>query len=204
MKRRFPPQRDGFSLPEVLISSVLLSVVVVNTASIYNRSQNSIGSATLRDATYALISKDLEGLRAKSWKFACEGLTNNGLEINPPPSDFPPGSCTGLARDSGNSLAYKTGRRTPIEPFASSCSSSNLASLFVEKFALPGTGVKEELEWNSDVGTNLPSGFEKVSVKRLLVANRNELQVKYQTSSSSILDISFTATIVPQAAAFCP
>lgn len=204
MKRRTHYQQNGFSQPELLTCSLLLTIVVVNSATIHNRSLNTTQSSKLRDATYSLIAKDLEDLRGKSWRFACEGLTDEGEPIDPPPIDFPSGSCTGLVRDSGNPLSYKTGRPTPIAPFNLSCSSNNLGALLVEKFSLPDKDVKYPLPWNNLADAKLPSEVKTVTVLRSIIPTRNELKINYETTSDSSLDVKLTSIIVPQAAAFCP
>jgi type II secretory pathway component PulJ len=207
MKPSFSIDDAGFTIPEVMISSLLLVLVVINSTRLFMRSQSNIQTSSLRDASYALIAKDVEYLRAKAYKFGCEGLNDDGsISIAPPSDDPTAASCTGLPRDASKPLAYKTARATAIEPYKTACTSSLMAQELVDQFNLPEKGVWTQLQWTGS-GTSsaqLPSGATSVSILREISPSRNQLAIAYKTSADSPIKIQLATTLIPQAVAWCP
>lgn len=200
-KSRHGKGSGGFSVPEVMISSLLLTMVVINSASLYSRSQQSIQSSSIRDAAYSLINQDLEVLRNKAWKFACKGLKPNGEpEIDPSLADPNATSCTGLPRDASVPMSYKT---TSTSPYVTSCKSGDLADLFIDDYDLPLKNESKTLDWKN-LSAKPPTGSEKIIIKRIIKASGSQLDIAYAAESSSPLKILINSTLVPQAAAYCP
>ena len=59
----------GYSLPEVMIASTLLALVVNNSVGTLTQSGKSFSKSRERDAISTLIAKDLEGLRATAFNY---------------------------------------------------------------------------------------------------------------------------------------
>lgn len=198
----------GFTFPEVMTASLLLSLAVVNSTNIFMQSQKSVYSSGMRDATYALISKDIEKLRGKSWRFGCEGLELNGTPSDSAAAPDPnAGSCTGLERHAGNPVAYKTGRRIPLTPYSTACTSTEtpLSKLLVDNWGLSNQLVDYPLPWSGAINqSNLQAGTQSIQVLRNIEYSGNELRVSYATSSTSPVKINVNTTLILQAAAFCP
>ena len=64
----------GYSLPEVMIASTLLALVVTNSVVTLTQSGKTFGKSRERDAISALIAKDLEGLRAIAFNYMRHAL----------------------------------------------------------------------------------------------------------------------------------
>lgn len=207
---KFPFAADtstGFSLPEVLISSLLLSMVVLNSTSIYTRSITAIRSVSLRDATYSLIANDIAILRAKTWRFGCEGLHDDGSPVVTPPSPDPKAaSCTGFSRDASDPLAYKSGRSTLEEPYKNACAEKSMAQAFMSSMSLTSSLAGEPLSWTSNSFTigSLPAGLKDVTVIRKITPISNRLEISYQTTTNSPVRIQIKTSLVPQASRWCP
>ena len=54
------PSHQGFSMPEVLISSALLALVVSNSSQLFMKSGVANSKGSSRDAVAAAVAKDLE------------------------------------------------------------------------------------------------------------------------------------------------
>ena len=79
---------NGFSLPEAMISSVLLLMVVNQSASLYNTSVKSLNGAQLRDGVDAAVFADLEAVRQEVFEWAQDSNTVDGqLSYSPPVDD---------------------------------------------------------------------------------------------------------------------
>lgn len=197
----------GFSIPELTISSVLLALVAINSAKLFIRSQSSIQSTSLRDASYALIAKDVEHLRAKAYEFGCEGLTDSGVpNIAPSSPDPDAASCTGLSRDASKPLKYKTARMPAIAPYGPACLSNNMADALVEAYTLPDKTEWRDLAWegNGITSDQLPAGVERVTIERNINPSRNELAITYRTTPTSPVKIQLKTILTPQAVGWCP
>jgi len=79
---------DGFSLPEAMISSVLLLMLVNQSASLYNTSVKSLSGAQLRDGVDAAVFADLETVRQEVFEWAQDHNTVDGqLSYSPASAD---------------------------------------------------------------------------------------------------------------------
>jgi len=69
-RRQRPPSDGGFSLTEAMVSSVLLMLVVSQSAGLFSQSLNALGKARLRDSVNAAIAADLEQVRHEVFTWA--------------------------------------------------------------------------------------------------------------------------------------
>lgn len=197
----------GFTMPEVMISSLLIAVVVINSAQTFIRSQSNINNTSLRDAAYARIAKDVEYLRTKAYKFGCEGLNDNGTPTISPSSPDPlASSCTGLSRDASKPLMYKSARMPAIAPYKTACETNHMGQALAVAYSLPGDSDWITLAWETSGITtdHLPSGISNVAIQRNIDPSDNELVITYKTTSESPIKIQLKTTLIPQALGWCP
>ena len=71
-RRQRPPSDGGFSLTEAMVSSVLLMLVVNQSAGLFSQSLNALGKARLRDSVNAAIAADLEQVRHEVFTWAAD------------------------------------------------------------------------------------------------------------------------------------
>lgn len=210
-RRPLRSQQSGFSLPEVLVSSALLAMVVVNSSQVYLQSGQTLNRSSLRDASYALIAEDLDNLRRETWRWACESGSG----------------CTGQAADADQPVAYKTGRSGSdvIASYRQACGfASNgsrtpqtLASLMLSEVQLsqpalfPTPAIQDApslllLPWSKeDEAPPVHSHF--VTIQRTLEVNAddaNQLDVSYSTTENSKIKVELKASLTPEALAWCP
>ena len=230
MKRRTPPsQSQGFSMPEVLVSSALLAFVVANSASLYIRSGKNIQEGSLRDAIHARIVDDIEEVRRESWMWACEdglGDENPWIAIEnttiPGPTPLKT-ACSGESADIDIPVAYKTGRTCSTKPcpegeilrierYNNACTNNMLAAEMLadkqnespKKLATP-----TELKWtkNLPIGATAAPHTSSVNITRTISVNSssgNQLDISYSSSASSPVQVRVNTSIVPQALSWCP
>ena len=75
-----PRTSSGYSLPEVMISSVLLAAVVASSVRLTSSSILGMNRSKLRNQVSTAMSERLETLRLQAFRFLCEqGCTNNEL-----------------------------------------------------------------------------------------------------------------------------
>lgn len=196
-----PRRRDqGFSMPEVMVSSILITLVVANSTSLYMRSQGSLRSTSLRDAVNARIAADLEELRSGSWRFGCEDGTEAGTTST---------ACTGLPADADKPVAYKTGRApngtpAPLSDYQQACTNNTLASLMQTKDSRFKSG-KQILPLATST-QNAALATSNVSIERTISLDpndRNKLNISYATPLGSPVRVYMNSTIVPQALGWC-
>ena len=71
---------SGYSLPEVMISSVLLAAVVASSVRLTSSSILGMNRSKLRNQISTAMSERVETLRLEAFRFLCEqGCTNNEL-----------------------------------------------------------------------------------------------------------------------------
>ena len=207
---------SGFSMPEVLISSALLSFLVASSTQLYVNSGRTVQRGSARDAVYARIADDLEDLRRETWRFACEDGT----------------ACTGRSEHADMPVAYKTARKCAQMPCAAgellqvpeltAACSGTMSAYMAEHHTLDGTagGTKvfpvlsdtnsapTLLDWSKNLpsSASAPPQTARISIERRLTLNadQNQLDVAYNTSSDSPISVSLNASLVPQALSWCP
>lgn len=213
MKRRQPRtdiMYQGFSIPEVLVSSALLAFLVASSTQLYVNSGKTVQRASARDAVYARIADDLEELRRETWRFACEDGT----------------ACTGNPDQSDMPVFYKTARNcaettctsaqeTETAGLTAACTSRTLAAYMAANHTRSGSKPvfpltsPTTLAWTTNLptGTLAPPQTNGVTIERRITLNSadsNQLDVAYSTSASSPISVKLNASLVPQALSWCP
>ena len=156
---------NGYSLPEVMVASTVLALVVANSAGTLTQSGGSYTRSRERDAISALIAKDLEGVRATSFDYK---------RCNPTAQPGEPAGCAAARLNT-----FADGQITFV-PDAPTCTAGTLA---------------EDLNANtasltSSANLVIPQSLAGVSLKgvtisRTISASGNELTVKYSSTSLS-------------------
>ena len=176
----------GYSLPEVMIASTVLALVVTNSVGTLTQSGKSFGKSRERDAISALIAKDLEGLRA---------IAFNYMRCDPAPQPNEPAGCPGARNNS-----FADGQITFV-PDVARCTAGTLAEgLAASNAALASTSILAIPPTLSGVS------LQGVSITRSVSALGNELTVKYSSLSagSGNSPIYQQALIVPESTGWCP
>lgn len=207
----------GFSMPEVLVSSALLAMLVATSTQIYMNSGTTMQRTGLRDAVNARIAQDLEGLRRETWRWACEDGSEGGSST----------ACTGATGDADKPVAYKTGRSVystfpELARYKSACgfdSNGNripqtTAALMQQEQRLSDGSLAfpagpTPLSWTSSLpaSSNPAPHTTRITIQRQITVNaidRNQLDVTYTTSASSPVQTSLQASLTPQALNWCP
>jgi Tfp pilus assembly protein PilV len=172
---------NGFSLPEVLVSSSILMMVVAGTAQTQIHSIGSTADANQHNAVQALIAEDIDKLRRESFRWMCKPGT----------------ACTGEEQFADVPMRYLTGNGTALGGSDGFCAKQTLAVHMVEDqpdlFPLTST-----VNW----GNNAPERVKAVTVNRSIQATGNELMVSYSTNGGARA-FSTSRTLVPQALHWC-
>lgn len=207
----------GFSIPEVLVSSALLALVVASSTQLYINSGSTIQRSSLRDAVNARIAEDLEELRRESWRWACEDGSEGGIAT----------ACTGSTADADKPVAYKTGRSvystfSELARYKQACGfgtnstriAQTTAALMQQERTLPDGSLAfpsgpVTLSWTKNLAANsvAPANTGSVNLQRTITVNssdRNQLDVSYSTTASSPVQVSLNASLTPQALSWCP
>lgn len=209
--------RLGFSMPEVLVSSALLAMLVASSTQLYMNSGSTMQRTGMRDAVNARIAQDLEALRRETWRWACEDGSEGGSAS----------ACTGASRDADKPVAYKTGRSvystfSELARYKSACGfngSGNripqtTAALMQQEHKLADGSLAfpsgpTTLSWTSSLPSNSNPAphTTRVLIQREIAVNPtdgNQLDVKYTTSANSPVQTSLHASLTPQALNWCP
>jgi prepilin-type N-terminal cleavage/methylation domain-containing protein len=208
---------SGFSLPEVLVSSALLALIVASSAQLYIHSGSTIQKSSLRDAVNARIAEDLEELRRESWRWACEDGSEGGI----------PTACTGSMTDADKPVAYKTGRSIystfpELARYKQACGfganstriTQTTAALMQQERTLADGSLAFPtgpitLSWTKNLAANAlaPAHTASVRIQRTIQVNsvdQNQLDVSYSTKPTSPVQVSLNASLTPQALSWCP
>jgi|LauGreDrversion4_2_1035121.scaffolds.fasta_scaffold487975_2 prepilin-type N-terminal cleavage/methylation domain-containing protein len=176
----------GYSLPEVMIASTVLAIVVASSVGTLTESGKSFNRSRERDAISTLIAKDLEEVRAAAFDY---------MRCEPTPQANEPEACT-----SARTNSFADGQITFV-PDAIRCANNTLAEgLVASNPALVSSSTLS-------IPTSL-SGISLggVTISRSIRASGNELEVKYSSSSSSSGNqpVYQQALIVPESTGWCP
>ena len=176
----------GYSLPEVMMASTVLAIVVTNSVGTLTQSGKTFSKSRERDAISTLIAKDLEGLRATAFNY---------MRCDPSPQPNEPTGCPGARANSfadGQITFVPDVARCTAGTLAEGLAASNAALASQSTLAIPPT-------WS---GVSL----QGVSITRRVSASGNELAVNYSSSSttSGNSPIYQQALIVPEATGWCP
>ena len=179
-------EAHGYSLPEVMIASTVLALVVTNSVGTLTQSGKSFSKSRERDAISALIAKDLEGLRATAFNY---------MRCDPSPQPNEPAGCP-TARDN----SFADGQITFV-PDVTRCRAGTLAEGLASTDAALG-GISTLAIPPTLSGVSLRG----VSISRTVSATGNELAVNYSSSSttSGNSPVYQQAIIVPESTGWCP
>lgn len=176
----------GYSLPEVMIASTVLALVVTNSVSALTQSGKSFSRSRERDAISTLIAKDLENLRATAFNY---------MRCDPSPQLGEPAGCPAARVNS-----FADGQITFV-PDKTRCAAGTLAEgLAATNTALASTTSLAIPQALSGVS------LQGVSITRSVSASGNELTVNYSSSSPTTGNspIYQQAVIVPESTGWCP
>jgi hypothetical protein len=176
----------GYSLPEVMIASTLLALVVTNSVGTLTQSGKSFSKSRERDAISTLIAKDLESMRATAFNY---------MRCDPSPQPNEPAGCPAARENS-----FADGQITFV-PDVARCTAGTLAEgLVASNAALASSSSLAIPPTLSGVS------LQGVSITRSVSALGNELTVKYSSLSagSGNSPIYQQALIVPESTGWCP
>ena len=171
----------GFSLPEVLVSSSILMMVVAGTAQSQINSINITADSNQHNAVQALIAEDVDGLRRETFRWMCKPGT----------------ACTGDPQFADVPMRYLTGSGTALGGGNGFCAAQTLAQHMVsdQPSIFPSSST---VAWGSDA----PDKAQAVTVNREITATGNEVNVTYSTTGGA-KSFTTTRTLVPQVLHWC-
>ena len=179
----FKRSNPGFSLPEVLVSSSILMMVVAGTAQSQINSIGSTAHANQSNAVQALIAEDVDMLRRESFRWMCKPGT----------------ACTGEQQFADVPMRYLTGEDTILGGSDGFCANQTLAENMIKDEELSDIfPASSTIGW----GNNAPGHVQAVTVKRSIDAVGNEIRVSYSTSGGA-KTFSTSRTLIPQAIHWC-
>ena len=183
--RREHPLSD-YSLPEVMIASTVLAIVVAGSVGIITESGKSFNRSRERDAISTLIAKDIEEVRAAAYNY---------MRCDPTPQANEPGACTDARLNS-----FADGQITFV-PDVARCNAGTLAEGLVA--SNPSLVSSSTLTIPQNLSGISLSG---VTISRSITASGNKLEVKYGSlsSSSGNQPVYQQALIVPESTGWCP
>ncbi len=170
-------KKNGFSMPEVLVSSSILMMVVAGTAQSQLNSVVRTAEAGEQNTVQARITEDIDELRREAFRWQCTNRT----------------SCTGKVQFEDIPMRYNTTQAS----VKSACSAQTLGGEMISDKPKLFRALTT-LSWQSDA----PTEAQKVQITRKITANGNEVEVNYTTTGSS-RELDTTTSIIPQAASWC-
>ena len=173
--------KNGFSMPEVLISSTILMMIVAGTAKSQINSIKISASSSLNNAVQALISEDIDRLRRETFRWMCKPAT----------------ACTGDPQHDDIPMRYLTDKNSALGQDGGHCEQKTLAENMIsdQPQIFPAT---DRVEWNATA----PDNEKNIIISRKITADGNELIVRYSTSGGT-KDFTSTTKLVPQAIHWC-
>ena len=179
--RRKIPSSKGFSLPEVLMSSSILMIIVAGTAQSQINSISMTASSSQNNSVQALISEDIDNLRRETFRWMCKPAT----------------ACTGDPRYADIPMRYLTNKNSVLGQDGGHCAMKTLADHMVtdQPGIFPST---HKLEW----GIQAPANSKKVVINRSITTSGNGMTVHYSTSGGK-KNFTSTVTLVPQVIHWC-
>ncbi|WP_216905451.1 prepilin-type N-terminal cleavage/methylation domain-containing protein [Synechococcus sp. CCY 0621] len=189
-KRRRPA--NGFSLVELMVSSVLLVLALTGTSVLFVESNRSSAAATARYRQQALVDTDLARVRRHNDRYTCSSGTCTSLgTVELGKNDFFPSPTSTAA----------TGNSTAGNSFEALCNSTSLITQLVADIGsapsnLTTAGIAYTINPNnqgqqtiSEFGTNV-------------TRNLHRYTITYTNSTSG--EVLRRVTLVPTTVAWCP
>ena len=179
------PSHQGFSMPEVLISSALLALVVSNSSQLFMKSGLATSKGSSRDAVAAAVAKDLESLRTKAFQYHCHS-----------------GPCSTDPSKIAKPISYlDINSSTAIDAMETLCDNKFLEDDMVSKDG--------DLTTENPTTIPLPSdnvALQGITVERTLFtsSDSHQLLVSYQATTDSPIKFSFNSSLIPTAEGWCP
>lgn len=176
---------DGFSLPEVMVSSSILMLILANTTQIQINSSSRIVAASNRDEIATRIRADMNILREAAFRWECKSGT----------------ACTGDPSNANKAMLYNTAdtNGSNFSVLKTHCNSDTLGSHMLSSSPNEFPSTSTLLHWD----TSATNSAKNSAITRTIVANKNSLNITYTASGRSGTTIS-NATIVPEAMHWCP
>ena len=176
---------NGFSLPEVMVSSSILMLIIANTTQIQIDSGSRIIAASNRDEIATRIRADINTLREAALSWECKAGT----------------ACTGDPSHANTAMMYNTAdtNASNFSTLKTHCENDTLGSYMLSKNPNEFPSTPTLLTWNTSATTSAKSS----TVTRKIVANKNSLNITYTAAGRSGTTIS-NATVVPEAMHWCP
>ena len=171
----------GFSLPEVMVSSSILMMVVAGTAQSQINSINITADSNQLNAVQALIAEDIDGLRRETFRWMCKPGT----------------ACTGDPQFADVPMRFLTGDSTALGGDNGFCTTKTLAEHMVNDQSSIFTA-SSTVSWGSDA----PTKAKDVTVNREITATGNEVNISYSTTGG-VKPFTTTRTLVPQVLHWC-
>ena len=168
------PSHQGFSMPEVLISSALLALVVSNSSHLFMKSGLATSKGSSRDAVAAAVAQDLESLRTKAFQYHCHS-----------------GPCSTDPSEIAKPISYlDLSDSEKIATMENRCQTKDLEEHMVEtmelkdeNFTIKGVTIESTLTTSPD---------------------SNQLLVSYQATTDSPIKFSLNSSLSPAAEGWCP
>jgi len=175
-KTQTPAQqrRTGFSIPEVLIGSVILASAVTMTAQLSNSTVDGMKRMDLRSKLDSALAARMEEIREQAFQLHCE----SGCE---------PSQLT-------NQLKYNT---TTIKPL---CETNTLGSSLLSTLSNAGLNQDFNLRDYDDTDTTTTPS-PSILIQSTLNASGNLVTVSFTEPNTPL---TITSTIVPHAQGWCP
>ena len=179
------PSHQGFSMPEVLISSALLALVVSNSSQLFMKSGVATSKGSSRDAVAAAVAKDLESLRTKAFQYHCHS-----------------GPCSTEPSKIAKPISYlDINSSTAIDAMETLCDNKSLEDDMVSK----------DNELTTDTATTLALDSNNVALQGITIertlatsSDSHQLLVSYQATTDSPIKFSLNSSLSPAAEGWCP
>ena len=179
------PSHQGFSMPEVLISSALLALVVSNSSQLFMKSGLATSKGSSRDAVAAAVAKDLESLRTKAFQYHCHS-----------------GPCSTDPSKIAKPISYLD---------ISSSSAIDAMETLCDNKSLEDDMVSNDNELSTDSATTIALdnnnvALQGITIERTLSTSRDshQLLVSYQATTDSPIKFSLDSSLIPTAEGWCP
>jgi len=191
-----PPRRSrgaaGFSLVELMVSSVLLVLALTGTSVLFVESNRSSAAAETRYRQQALVDTDLARVRRLNDRYTCSTGTCTSLgSVELSKNDFfPPPTSTAA---NGNSSAGQL--------FEALCNSTSLITQLVADIgATPSTLTAAGITYSIDAANQGQQTVTEFGTN--VVRNLHRYTITYTNSGSG--ELLRRVTLVPTTVAWCP
>ena len=176
---------QGFSMPEVMISSALLALVVSNSTHLFMKSGVATSQGSSRDSVAAAVAKDLEGLRTKAFQYHCHS-----------------GPCSTDPSEIAKPISYvDVTDSNAVDAMETLCTNKSLEDDMVANDSALTTSGSINIALDS---TNV--ALSGITIQRTLAtsSDSHQLLVSYQATAGSPIKFSLNSNLSPTAEGWCP